>query len=83
MADTTTTTTTASYPNTTNLYPVIDSKCSIYSNNTGFIIKEYQGIPENLVVNLGVWLVLIILFTFLRRIGDYGRFGLLKKDEER
>jgi len=70
-------------PNTTN-FTNIDEKCSLfYANNTGILIKDYDGIPENLIVNLFAWLALVVLFTFLRHIGDYGRLGLLKSDEER
>jgi hypothetical protein len=70
-------------PNTTN-FTNIDEKCSlIYGNKTGILIKDYDGIPENLILNLFAWLALVVLFTFLRYIGDYGRLGLLKSDEER
>lgn len=70
----------STFENSTSLYPIEDLKCEIYSNNnTGKFIKEYDGIPENLIINLIVWLVLLILFTFLRRVGDYGRFGLLHR----
>lgn len=75
--------TTNDLPNTTDMSN-IDPRCSLYYQNaSGIIIKDYQGIPENLIVNFGAWLALLILFTFIRRIGDYGRFGLLKNDEER
>jgi hypothetical protein len=68
-------------PNSTSLYPIIDLKCEIYnSNNSGQFIKEFDGIPENLVINLIVWTVLLILFTFIRRFEDYGRFGLLQRN---
>ncbi len=73
-----------SITNTTSFYPIIDLKCdSYYGNNTeGRFLKEYSGIPENLIINLCVWSILLILFTFLRRVGDYGRFGLLQRDHE-
>ena len=71
-------------PNTTEFINIYDPRCKIYyTNTTGVIIKAYEGIPENLVVNLGVWIALIVLYTLLRNIGEYGRFGLLKSDEER
>ena len=54
-----------------------------YQNSTGFIIKDYDGIPENLLINVCAWLALLVVFTFIRYIGDYGRFGLLKNDEEK
>lgn len=68
----------------TNFSYIIDPKCRVYyKNNTGILINDYEGIPETLIVNLAAWLSLLVLFTFIRRIGDYGRFGLLKNDEER
>lgn len=77
-------TTTTTSPENTTFPVIIDPRCSsYYSNSSGIIIKEYEGIPENLIVNLAAWVGLLILFTFLRRIGDYGRFGLIKNDEER
>ena len=70
--------------NTTSMSDIIDPKCRTYYNNqTGVLIKDYEGIPENLLINVCAWFGLLVLFTFLRRIGDYGRFGLLKNDEER
>jgi hypothetical protein len=105
------TTTSPFLPSTTddtNFSYIIDPKCRVYYlNNTGILIKDYEGIPENLIVNVAAWFALLfvsyinklirlilrritffrfallVLFTFLRRIGDYGRFGLLKNDEER
>lgn len=77
--------TTQIMPNSTSMSDIIDQNCrNIYnSNNSGIFIKDYEGIPENLLINLGAWFGLLILYTFLRRIGDYGRFGLLKNEEER
>lgn len=78
------TTTTSILPNTTEFIIIVDPKCkSYYSNSSGVVIKSYEGIPENLVVNLVVWICLLVLYTFLRKIGDYGRFGLVKTGEER
>jgi hypothetical protein len=85
-ATTTTTisTTTSDAPNTTDLIPIEIQKCkAVYGNSTGFITNAYEGIPENLIVNLCLWTALVILYTLLRNIGDYGRFGLIKNDEER
>lgn len=72
-------------PNSTSMTDLIDQNCRniYYSNNTGIFIKDYEGIPENLLVNVCAWFGILALYTFLRRIGDYGRFGLLKNDEER
>jgi len=62
----------------------LEKSCSeYYQNNTGFIIKDYEGIPENLLINIIVFSALLVLFTFLRYIGGYGRFGLIKNDEEK
>ena len=81
--NTSTTTTTPPFTNTTKYQP-IDPKCQVYANGSdGIFIKKYEGIPENLLFNVVVWLVLVVLFTILRRIGDYGRFGLIKNEEER
>ena len=63
------------YSNTTE-YVFQDDSCKIYSYNDT-MISDYEGIPENLLINVGVWLGSIILFTFIRRIGNYGRFGLI------
>ncbi|CAF1239861.1 unnamed protein product [Adineta ricciae] len=44
--------------------------CSYYGriNSTGFgIIRSYEGIPENIVVNLIVTAILLLLFVYLRR----------------
>lgn len=80
----TTTPTPSTTPENTTFPVIIDPRCSsYYSNSSGILIKEYEGIPENLIVNLAAWVGLLVLFTFLRRIGDYGRFGLIKNDEER
>ena len=79
----TVTTPTTLFSNTTPFQPV-DPKCKVYANSSdGIYIKQYEGIPENLLLNIVVWFVLVFLFTLLRRIGDYGRFGLIKNDEER
>jgi hypothetical protein len=79
----TTTVSPTTYFNTTHYVPV-DPKCQIYANSSdGIFIKQYEGIPENLLLNIVVWFILVFLFTLLRRIGDYGRFGLIKNDEER
>jgi hypothetical protein len=79
--------TTTQSPNdntTVPLTPIIDQKCNAYySNSTAILVKDYDGIPENLIINIIAWAALLILYTFIRRIGDYGRFGLLKNEEER
>ncbi|CAF0821295.1 unnamed protein product [Rotaria sordida] len=45
-------------------------ECSYYGrlNTTGFgLIRAYEGIPENIVVNLVVSAILLLLFVYLRR----------------
>jgi hypothetical protein len=65
--------------NSTN---ITDSTCSDYFTDGA---NNYDGIPGNLVVNLIAWAAFLVLFTLLRGIGDYGRFGLVNTDhlEER
>ena len=44
--------------------------CSYYGrfNSTGFgLIRSYEGIPENLLVNFVVSILLLLLFVYLRR----------------
>ena len=79
------TTTTTSFLTQNNTTPSdIEAICNqYYQNSTIFITKDYGGIPENLVINVCAWFALLILYTFLRRIGDYGRLGLIKSSEER
>ena len=48
------------------------------SNKTIFITKEYEGIPQTLILNLIAWVILILLFTLLRQQAwDYGRLALV------
>jgi hypothetical protein len=78
--------TTSSLDANTTPFSDIEIKCrTYYTNSSGIlnVIKDFEGIPENLLVNAIAWFALILVFTFLRRIGDYGRFGLIKNDEER
>ena len=82
----TSTSTTTSFQNTTDstAFINIDPRCGQYYNSTSnMLVKDYEGIPENLILNVAVWFALIVLYTFLRHIGDYGKFGLLKNDEHR
>jgi hypothetical protein len=83
-----TTQTTTLFQNTTTdstAFINIDPRCGQYYNSTSnnMLVKDYEGIPENLILNVAVWFGLIVLYTFLRHIGDYGKFGLLKNDEQR
>lgn len=83
IVNSTTNAETSSLPLTTQIIDIEKSCSEYYANSSGFIIKDYEGIPENLIINLIAWLALIVVFTFIRRIGDYGRFGLIKNDEEK
>lgn len=54
-------------------------------NKTHFIFEGYLygGIPENLTINAVVWLILLLLFSILRRVAwDYGRIALVSRQEE-
>ena len=43
----------------------------------------FPGIPQNLVFNLIGWSILMILFAILRRAaGNYGRWALVRKNED-
>ncbi|UJR30010.1 hypothetical protein I4U23_017555 [Adineta vaga] len=49
---------------------ITTNDCSYYGriNSTGFgIIRSYEGIPENIIVNLIVTAILLLLFVYLRR----------------
>jgi len=71
--------------NSTTTITTIDNNnnCNpIYSNNSSSFIwfEGGDGIPENLIINLVVIILLYFLFTFMRKIGDYGRFGLVENN---
>jgi hypothetical protein len=54
------------------------------NNHTHLIYAGYEGIPENLLINVIVWIVLLVLFSFLRKIAwDYGRLALVSRTEAR
>lgn len=67
-------------------------KCNYYirkghgsENETIVLFQEnlYGGIPQNLLVNIIGWLVLMVLFSLLRRAaGNYGRLALVRKDDQ-
>ncbi|RXG55260.1 CSC1-like protein 1 [Armadillidium vulgare] len=63
-----------------------DLKCNQYisKNKTHFIYGGYEGIPENLLINFIGWIVLLSLFTVLRKNAwNYGRLALVQKYENR
>ena len=46
-------------------------------------VNYFPGIPQNLVFNLIGWSILMILFAILRRAaGNYGRWALVRKNED-
>lgn len=54
------------------------------SNKTVVLYDSYNGIPGTLVVNAIAWVVLLLLFTLLRKIAwDYGRLALVSRTEEK
>jgi len=69
--------------NTTNITPIDEMRCGLYRpNDTVRFIKEYEGIPENLIINVVAWVAMLLIFTFLRFFEDFGKFGLIKSQEE-
>ncbi|XP_059161039.1 CSC1-like protein 2 isoform X3 [Physella acuta] len=55
-----------------------------YGNKTHiFLYDKYNGIPDNLIINVVVFVCLLFLFTILRKIAwDYGRLALVNRTEE-
>lgn len=50
------------------------------SGNHTVFTDEYMGIPENLLINVIAWLLLLLLFTILRKSAwNYGRLALVQK----
>ena len=70
----------------TPILPDID-KCNYYivKNQTEFLKfgNPYGGIPQNLLINVIGWLILVLMFAILRRAaGNYGRLALIRKDDD-
>ncbi|KAK8396634.1 hypothetical protein O3P69_004961 [Scylla paramamosain] len=60
--------------------------CNQYvtQNKTSWLHTGYEGIPENLLINVLAWLLLLSLFTVLRKKAwNYGRLALVQKYESR
>ncbi|XP_071521938.1 calcium permeable stress-gated cation channel 1 isoform X2 [Panulirus ornatus] len=56
----------------------------VMQNKTHFIYGGYEGIPENLLINFLGWILLLSLFTVLRKKAwNYGRLALVQKYESR
>ncbi|XP_015924374.2 CSC1-like protein 2 [Parasteatoda tepidariorum] len=61
-------------------------KCSVLKSNHSILVLsgKFEGIPDNLMINVATWLLLLIIFTFLRkRAWDYGRIALVQKNDQR
>ncbi|XP_058804912.1 calcium permeable stress-gated cation channel 1 [Phymastichus coffea] len=73
------------YRNSSHFYigPKV-SDCVIFRRNTTLILHQYNGIPDNLIVNSIAFVLLVILFGLLRKKAwNYGRLALLHKTENR
>lgn len=56
----------------------------VIHNKTHLIYGGYEGIPENLLINFLGWILLLSLFTVLRKKAwNYGRLALVQKYESR
>lgn len=67
---------------------VVELSCDTFmvKNQTqiDFTNGEYGGIPFNLIINSVGWVLLILLFTVLRKLAwDYGRIALVSRTEEK
>ncbi|KAG8234191.1 hypothetical protein J437_LFUL007351 [Ladona fulva] len=57
--------------------------CRLVNASSKFISFGYGGIPENILLNVLGWLLLLLMFAMLRkRAWDYGRIALVQKQEE-
>ncbi|XP_047346161.1 calcium permeable stress-gated cation channel 1 isoform X1 [Vespa velutina] len=64
--------------------PSPDLCIPIHRSNTTIITDAYAGIPENLVLNIIGFLLLVLLFGLLRKKAwNYGRLALLHKSDNR
>ncbi|KAK2711512.1 hypothetical protein QYM36_012617 [Artemia franciscana] len=63
------------------IVPGDEIQCRTHPNNktiTNFFHRGYGGIPENLIINICAWIILVLSFCFARRyFGNYGRIGLI------
>ncbi|XP_034243730.1 CSC1-like protein 1 [Thrips palmi] len=65
-------------------YPSNKTTCN-YINKTEYqYVDHWEGIPENVLLNVVSWLILLTLFSVLRkRAWNYGRIALVQKTEEK
>lgn len=59
--------------------------CTYFGRNTTTLqYLHYGGIPQNILFNVIFWLVIVLLYSFFRKIaGDYGRIALVSYGEQR
>ncbi|KAF7405286.1 hypothetical protein HZH66_004192 [Vespula vulgaris] len=71
-------------PPSTYKPPSPDLCIPVHRSNTTIITDLYAGIPENLVLNIIGFLLLVLLFGLLRKKAwNYGRLALLHKSDNR
>ncbi|XP_029637641.1 CSC1-like protein 2 isoform X2 [Octopus sinensis] len=67
--------------------PVFSSNAEISCNTRNSSLPRgniYGGIPVNLLLNIIGWLILLLLFSLLRRLAwDYGRIALVSRNEDK
>ncbi|XP_076441822.1 osmosensitive cation channel TMEM63C-like isoform X2 [Babylonia areolata] len=67
--------------NTTSAYSSPDCQTSL--NSSHMVYDAYNGIPGTLIINCVAFVLLLLLFTLLRKIAwDYGRLALVNRTEE-
>ncbi|KAL8602470.1 hypothetical protein ACOMHN_063337 [Nucella lapillus] len=77
------TTLAASTSNTTYSPPSPNCQTGYNTNHTVVLYDAYNGIPGTLIVNAIAFVVLLLLFTLLRKIAwNYGRLALVNRTEE-
>lgn len=70
--------------NFTDANETVDCNSIPRPNATLVITDAFQGIPQNLVINLVVWVLLLLLFAILRKKAwNYGRLALVQRTERR
>lgn len=60
------------------------TKCYIYSMKTDafMVFRGYEGVPENLIINLGGFVFILLLFGILRkRAWNYKRSALVQRSD--
>ncbi|XP_071835242.1 calcium permeable stress-gated cation channel 1-like isoform X2 [Apostichopus japonicus] len=58
--------------------------CSYEGKNSTLTPLYYGGIPQNILYNVIFWVVILLWYSFFRRVaGDYGRIALVSYGEQR